>query len=193
MAKKKRRVVVVAGIYTDPLVYRNILSLITPHCTVEAFARLKRVCKAFLKWLPTHHPLRDEIVKEYAKVHPRERPEIIDVLIKPYFVRFVEMIHPAVRYRVITHNDYGGGTARDGYIRCNLDTGILYVDEFVFSHIFQDDPCVALEFNGNMSANCKEVINGQLIPFRNWLKPKFGLQRLVLPYAVNAKFFFPEN
>lgn len=188
-ARKKRRVT--QSSYTDPGVYRDVLSLIAPHCDVQTFARLKRVCKRFREWLPAHHPLREEIVKEYAKEHPREHPEIVDVIGKAYFRRFMGMIHPRIHCRVVTHQEWGGGTERDGFVRCNLHTGVIYVSEFVISHIFEDNPCAMLEFNGNMNVDCKEVICGQLIPFRNWSKPKYGLQRLVLPYAVNAKFYFP--
>lgn len=186
MAKKKRRVVVVAGIYTDPLVYRNILSLITPHCTVEAFARLKRVCKAFLKWLPEHHPLRDEIIKEYAKVHPRERPEIVDVLLRAYFRRLLGMIHPGLHNRVVTRRFSRDGTCLDGYIRLSLETGVLYIREGAISHVFADRPCATLEFKGNMEVDCKGFVSGGFQVFKWNRNP--GLERLVLPHADDTNF-----
>jgi hypothetical protein len=183
--RKKRRVVVTET-YTNPLVYRNVLSLITPHCTMEAFARLKRVCKAFLKWLPEHHPLRDEIVKEYAKEWPRERPELMEILLGSYTRRFFDMIHPCLHYRVLTQFVAGSGTLDDSYIRLDLHTGVVYVREGAISHIFEDRPCAMLEFHGYMDVSLKVFVCGGFKVFRYTENPE--LERLVSPYAKDEAF-----
>lgn len=183
-ARKKRRVILET--YTHPVVFRDVLPLIARHCSMQTFARLKRVCKRFWEWLPEHHPLRTEIVEEYAKERPRERPEVVNVLLNAYYRRFMNMIHPRLHYRVLTRLIRGSGTEDDGYIRCDLHTGVIYIREGAISHVFADNPCAMLEFKGNMEVSCKEIVCGGFEVFKYTANP--GLERLVFRYADDAIF-----
>lgn len=73
---------------TNPLVYRDVLSLIIPHCTAQTFARLKRVCKQFNTWLPKEHPGIARICAGYAANPPVCYPEIVKLVFEAYYTKF---------------------------------------------------------------------------------------------------------
>lgn len=140
-ARKKRRVVS----YTDPGVYRDVLSLITPHCDMTTFARLKRVCRSFREWLPIEHPVVTTIRSSYGSME-RFPYESVPLVFDAYFHRYLNHFPERAKEHVILRFEQ---YTEDGEIGVLLEDGSIHdCNGFDHRYIFDDEPWRDVEIMG---------------------------------------------
>ena len=142
---KKRRVVVTET-YTNPLVYRDVLSLIAPHCDMQTFARLKCVCKKFWEWLPDEHPVVTTIRSSYGSME-RFPYKSVPLVFDAYFHRYLSHFPERAKEHVILRTE---AYTEDGEIGVLLEDGSIYdCNGFDHRYIFDDDSWRDVEIMGN--------------------------------------------
>jgi hypothetical protein len=154
--RKKRRVLEEEAVYADPLPFRDVLSMIARYCTLQTFARLKRVCKSFLQWLPKEHPAIEMIHEGYSGA-PQDFPfHVVPLVIDGYFRLFQNHFPDAAKHllRMIdeppVENGIIGVLRSDGSIwDCNDTNG----------YIFEDETWKKIEMSGGFmpDGTCKRV------------------------------------
>lgn len=131
--RKKRRVEPETT-YADPRTFRNLLPQIVMYCTAQTFARLKRVCKDFLRWLPAEHPALAQIRLGYAKWPHVCYPEKVALLFDAYYRRFVNELHRELQDYVTTSNEFK--PLNPTMLHVNECTGIIHDRTRTATHIF---------------------------------------------------------